>query len=77
MDLKTFKIVKNSLLSLLFLAFAIYLVTRGADPTWTFTGTFVLLLLLNGVEAGELYAAVDEVRRIQQDAPSADSSEDD
>ena len=76
MDLKTVKTVKNGLLSFLFLGFAVVLVLQGADPTLTFSGTLVLLALLNGIEMGELYAAWGEVRRIQEQA-SQDATEDD
>ena len=65
MDLKTYKAVKNGLLSLFLLVFAGFLVLEGADPTLVFTGTVAFLALLNGVELGEFYSAWEEVRRVQ------------
>ena len=65
MDLKTYKVVKNGLLSFVLIGFAVFLVLEGAEPTLVFTGTLGLLTLLNGIELAEFYSAWEEVRTAQ------------
>lgn len=79
MDLKTYKAVKNGLLSFAVLVFAgILVVEANADPTVVFSGTVVFLALLNGIELGEFFSAWEEVRKLQaqNNDQSGDDSED-
>ena len=62
MNLKTYKAVKNGILSFVLLGFAYVLVLEGADPTLVFTGTLVVVTLLNGIELAEFLDAWAAVR---------------
>lgn len=65
MNLKTYKAIKNSLLSLVLIAFGWFLVLEGADPTLVFSGTLAVVALLNGIEFAEFVDAWSEVRQAQ------------
>lgn len=62
MDLKTYKALKIGVLSVSVIGYAVFSVQQGADPNVVFTGTVLLLAILNGVEVTELASAWIEVR---------------
>ena len=72
MDLKTYKLVKNGVLSIAIIGFGVFLVLEGANPDAVFAGTVLLLCMLNGIELAEFLDAWAEVRTAQ-----AQSQEDD
>jgi hypothetical protein len=72
MYLRAVKTIKNGLLSLLFLGFALILVDQGAGPTLTYSETIALLAVLNGIELGELYAAWSEVQGTDENQETND-----
>lgn len=73
MNLKTYKAVKNGILSFVLLGFAYVLVLEGADPTLVFTGTLAVVTLLNGIELAEFLDAWAEVRTAQANREDDDS----
>jgi len=70
MNLKTWKVLKNIVVSLAIVGFAVFSVTEGADPLRVFSLGIIVLGLVNGMELSEFYAAWAEV----QSAKESDSS---
>lgn len=54
MDLKRWKILKSTLVTVAFVVFGAFAIQAGADPTPIATLTLLVTALYNGVEWGEL-----------------------
>lgn len=76
MDLKSYKILKNGALSLALLAFGVYLIGEGVEPTLVASTILPIIALLNGLELSELYAAWAEIKKTQAEADTSALSED-
>lgn len=61
MSVQTYKTIKALLVSLAIIAFSAWLVNQGIPPREVIWPTFILLMLINGVELPELLAAWTEV----------------
>ncbi len=61
MSVQTYKTIKALLVSLAIIAFSAWLVNQGIPPREVIWPTFILLMLINGVELPELVAAWTEV----------------
>lgn len=67
MNLKVWKVIKNLVVSLAIIGFAIFSVSEGADPLQVFTLASIVLALVNGMELSEFYAAWAEVQSATED----------
>lgn len=75
MNLKTWKVLKNLIISISIVGFGIFAIGEGADPMHVFSLGIIVLGLVNGMELSEFYAAWAEVQSGGQNDPT--SSDDD
>ena len=61
MNLKTWKVLKNLVISISIIGFGIFAIGEGADALQVFTLAIIVLGLVNGMELSEFYAAWAEV----------------
>lgn len=76
MNLKTWKVLKNLVISIAIVGFGVFAIGEGANPMHVFSLGIIVLGLVNGMELGEFYAAWAEVQSIETD-PDSTSSDDD
>jgi len=74
MNLKTWKVLKNLVISIAIVGFGVFAIGEGADPMHVFSLGIIVLGLVNGMELSEFYAAWAEVQSGSQNdsTPSDD-----
>lgn len=72
MNLKKWKAIKVSLLSLILVAYGVYSIQQGADPGPALWVVVTVIALLNGIELSELVAVWAELK-YSDDTASDDS----
>ena len=75
MNLKTWKVIKNLVVSIAIVGFAIFAIGEGADPLQVFSLAIVVIGLVNGMELSEFYAAWAEVQTGGQDDSSSSDND--
>jgi hypothetical protein len=70
MNLKAWKALKNTLVSLAIVGFAVFAISEGANPLQVAIITVIVVGLINGMEVGEFWAAYGEVQRTRREAES-------
>jgi len=76
MNLKTWKVLKNLVVSIGIIGFAIFAIGEGADALQVFSLAIIVLGLVNGMELSEFYAAWAEVQASDADDSTAASETD-
>jgi len=75
MNLKTWKVLKNLIISVAIVGFGVFAIGEGANPMHVFSLGIIVLGLLNGMELGEFYAAWADVQSTNEN--NSTSSDDD
>ena len=75
MNLRTWKVIKNLIVSIAIVGFAIFAIGEGADPLQVFSLAIIVLGLVNGMEVSEFYAAWAEVQTDSQDDSSSSDND--
>ena len=75
MNLKTWKVLKNLVISVAIVGFGVFTIGEGANPTHVFSLGIIVLGLVNGMELGEFYAAWADVQSTNEN--NSTSSDDD
>jgi hypothetical protein len=75
MNLKTWKVLKNLIISLAIVGFGVFTIGEGANPMHVFSLGIIILGLVNGMELSEFYAAWAEVQAERENrSPGDDES---
>ena len=72
MNLKTWKVLKNLVISVAIVGFGVFAIDEGANPTHVFSLGIIVLGLVNGMELGEFYAAWADVQSSSSNSTSSD-----
>jgi len=75
MNLKTWKVLKNLVISVAIVGFGVIAIDEGANPMHVFSLGIIVLGLVNGMELGEFYAAWADVQSTNEN--NSTSSDDD
>jgi len=75
MNLKTWKVLKNLVISVAIVGFGVFAIGEGANPMHVFSLGIIVLGLVNGMELGEFYAAWADVQSTNEN--NSTSSDDD
>jgi len=75
MNLKTWKVLKNLVISVAIVGFGVFAIDEGANPMHVFSLGIIVLGLVNGMELGEFYAAWADVQSTNEN--NSTSSDDD
>ena len=76
MNLKTWKVLKNLVISIAIVGFGVFAIGEGADPMHVFSLGIIVLGLVNGMELSEFYAAWAEVQAGDSGDSTSDSDTD-
>jgi len=75
MNLRTWKVLKNLVISIAIVSFGVFAIGEGADPMHVFSLAIIVLGLVNGMELGEFYAAWADVQAGSENESDGSSSD--
>lgn len=75
MNLKTWKVLKNLVISIAIVGFGVFAIGEGANPMHVFSLGIIVLGLVNGMELGEFYAAWADIQTNSQDDSSSSDND--